>query len=351
MHPLSYFINILYHIVLPCVYLITPRNTLNLFSCTKLLLKIISFSVIININITNKIPRFSIEKSDKKKMSNEIVTKKLSLYQLFSAINDDVDFPPHCHEHYEIAITLEDGFMHTINGKTSRAVKGEIVILRPGDIHSAEPIEGLSHRIRDIYIPSPLFSEVFDELCSPYCSELLAGSKNEPVIFHISPEEAENLDKRLQYPLFLNSLPDKQHYSPYNTIIKKAIICEIIGFYCHEKLLNEKIMPECVAKLINALQDNEFFNLPISEMAYRLGYSHNYLCAQFRKHFGKTIQKFIIERKAEKAARLLTDTNISVEAIGKSLGWTKTSCFISNFKEIYTLSPLQYRKTHKNYKQ
>ena len=44
---------------------------------------------LININITNKIPRFSIEKSDKKNMSNEIVIyvdKQLSIQENINII-------------------------------------------------------------------------------------------------------------------------------------------------------------------------------------------------------------------------------------------------------------------------
>ncbi len=272
--------------------------------------------------------------------------RKLSCYQLFSAINDDVDFTLHSHDHYEIVITLENNFLHTINGKTHQPDKGEIVILRPGDVHFAQPLKEKAHKIRDIYIPKELFEEICCSLSPSLLNEIILKNSAYPPIFNISENEAYSLNERLKTPLFTGELPPVADFS-YPEIIKKAIISELLGIYCSEQLKREKYIPDCIAKLVNAFQNSEFAELPISEMAYELGYSHNYLCAQFRECFGQTIQQFLIDRKIEKASVLLRDTDMSVENIAKSLGWEKTSSFIRNFSSLYGQTPLQYRKNYR----
>ncbi len=271
--------------------------------------------------------------------------RKLSHYQLFSAINDDVDFPLHSHDHYEIVITLENSFQHTINGKTYQPKKGEIVILRPGDTHCAIPVNNQPHKIRDIYVPKDLFREICNNLNPSLLEEIILKDSTYPPIFHITEHETHSLNERLKTPLFTGVLPPVADFS-YPEIIKKAIVSELLGIYCSKQLKKEKYIPDCIAKLLNAFQSSEFTELPISEMAYELGYSHNYLCAQFKECFGKTIQQFLIDRKIEKAAVLLRETEMSVESIGKSLGWNKTSSFIRNFNAIYGQTPLQYRKNY-----
>ncbi len=272
--------------------------------------------------------------------------RKLSHYRLFSAVNDDVDFPMHSHDHYEIVITLENGFLHTINGKTRQPEKGDIVILRPGDEHSAQPLGEKAHRVRDIYIPKKQFEEICSSLSPSLLDEIILKDRIVPPTFGISENEAHSLNERLKTPLFTGELPPVADFS-YPEIIKKAIISELLGIYCSKQLKKEKYIPDCIAKLINAFQNSEFTELPISEMAYELGYSHNYLCARFKECFGKTIQQFLIDRKIEKSASLLRDTDMSVESIAKSLGWNKTSSFIRNFSTVYGQTPLQYRKKYK----
>ncbi len=273
--------------------------------------------------------------------------RKLSQNQLFSAINDDVDFSSHSHDHYEIVISLENNFYHTINGKTHLSEKGEIVILRPGDVHCAEPIKDKPHRIRDIYIPKKLFEEICRNLSDMLLDEIILKDVSNPPVFIVSENEILSLNERLNTPLFIEE-PHTVADCSYPEIIKKAIISELLGIYCSKQLKEGKYIPDCISKLINAFQSTEFTELPISEMAYELGYSHNYLCSQFKQYFGKTIQQFLTDRKIEKAAILLRNTEMSVENIGKSLGWNKTSSFIRNFNTIYGQTPLQYRKSYKS---
>ncbi len=273
--------------------------------------------------------------------------RKLSHYQLFSAINDDVDFTSHSHDHYEIVITLENNFLHTINGKTHHPKKGEIVILRPGDVHSAQAVKGEPHKIRDIYIPKRLFEEICSNLSPSLLNEGILKDNAYPPLFYVSENEIRALNERLKTPLFLDELPLTTDFS-YPDIIKKSIISELLGIYCSNQLKKEKYIPDCITKLLNAFQNSEFTEQSIHQMAYDLGYSHNYLCAQFKECFGKTIQQFLTYKKMEKAAALLTETQMSVESISKALGWNKTSSFIRNFRETYGYTPLQYRKSYRS---
>lgn len=272
--------------------------------------------------------------------------RKLSHYQLFSAINDDVDFEQHMHDHYEIVIAIENNFYHTINGKTHQPDKGEIVILRPGDIHGAQPIKNKPHKIRDIYVPKRYFEDICRNLSSNLLKDIILTDPINPPSFTLSENAIHSINNRLSTPLFTGELPPVADFT-YPEVIKKAIISELLGIYCSKQLKREKYIPDCITKLLNACQNPDFAELQISEMAYELGYSHNYLCAQFKDCFGKTIQQFLIERKIEKAAVLLRETRMSVESISKSLGWNKTSSFIRNFSSAYGQTPLQYRKNHR----
>ncbi|MCQ2744743.1 MAG: hypothetical protein MJ230_08165, partial [bacterium] len=59
----------------------------------------------------------------------------------YTAINRGMVIPLERHEHFETVITLNNNFIHTVNGISFRPEVGDVVILRPQDCHSAKPID------------------------------------------------------------------------------------------------------------------------------------------------------------------------------------------------------------------
>lgn len=271
--------------------------------------------------------------------------KQLSQKLYFSAINDRVDFGQHTHDYYEIVMVLENHFLHTVNNVTRRPERGEIVILRPGDTHSAVPLGDGAHVIRDIYVHPVLFEDV----CAGFgiAAEDVADWENREncAVFTVERDEVRALNSKLDFPFFIDDVTYWKENAAQTALIKRAIVSQILGLYYHKNLLLQKTMPNCVVKIVAALQDPRFRDLSIAEMAYELGYSHPYLCEQFKTYFGKTIQRFLIDARLEKAAGLLTETNHSVEQISRICGWSKTSSFIRNFSRTYGQTPSQYRKS------
>lgn len=64
----------------------------------------------------------------------------------------------------------------------------------------------------------------------------------------------------------------------------------------------------------------------------------------FKQFTGRTITEYILEKKADKAAHLLSDTNLSVEAIARSLGFDTPTGFSTSFKKQMGIAPTEYRK-------
>ena len=48
---------------------------------------------------------------------------------------DDI-FYPHCHDFYEIFITVSGTVTHFINGITQKLPEGSLVFIRPDDVHA-----------------------------------------------------------------------------------------------------------------------------------------------------------------------------------------------------------------------
>ncbi|XEC94025.1 response regulator [Paenibacillus tarimensis] len=68
-----------------------------------------------------------------------------------------------------------------------------------------------------------------------------------------------------------------------------------------------------------------------------------YLSRLYKKETGESLSAHITRVRMEKAAHLLTSTNMKVADIAKEVGYQKTQYFIHIFKEFYTSTPQNYR--------
>lgn len=64
----------------------------------------------------------------------------------------------------------------------------------------------------------------------------------------------------------------------------------------------------------------------------------------FKTYMGKSIYEFTKDTKMLYAAHLLTTTNISISEIGYQLGYESPSYFTKTFRDVFGISPQEYRK-------
>ena len=84
------------------------------------------------------------------------------------------------------------------------------------------------------------------------------------------------------------------------------------------------------------------------DIADFLHLSPSYLRAIFGKHCQYSLQEYLIRTRIKYAADQLAQTNCSVRAAARSVGYEDTSLFSKIFKKYMGVSPLLYQKTQAN---
>ncbi|MFD2878690.1 helix-turn-helix domain-containing protein [Paenibacillus rhizoplanae] len=64
----------------------------------------------------------------------------------------------------------------------------------------------------------------------------------------------------------------------------------------------------------------------------------------FHQETGGRLVDYLTARRLKQACRLLETTDLTVERIGRTVGFPNSSYFNQLFKRVLGLSPLQYRK-------
>lgn len=102
-----------------------------------------------------------------------------------------------------------------------------------------------------------------------------------------------------------------------------------------------------VEQVRNYLMEHLDERLTIPQLAERFRISSTVLKACFRQIYGTSLHQYLLERRMEQAAELLSCTDQSVIQVAAAVGYNSPSQFGSTFKARYQMTPAQYRKAKK----
>jgi len=84
--------------------------------------------------------------------------------------------------------------------------------------------------------------------------------------------------------------------------------------------------------------------IKISQLANEIGISRTYMTSLFKKKLGMSPQEFLIQFRLEKAASMLRETPMPINAIAIDVGYMDSLAFSKVFKRKYGMSPSEYRE-------
>ena len=94
----------------------------------------------------------------------------------------------------------------------------------------------------------------------------------------------------------------------------------------------------------NYITDNLGKDISLTHIAQHLGYTKQYVIQVFKKKYFTTITRFIIEKRLELSKLYLSETNMKIYEIAQICGFEDANYFSRRFRNMYNLSPQQYRK-------
>lgn len=103
---------------------------------------------------------------------------------------------------------------------------------------------------------------------------------------------------------------------------------------------------DVVNDIIEKIRNYTYLTSPIQEIYAQYPYSAATIIKRFKEQTGTTINRFQTEMRLDFAARLLRETNQSIEQIAVTLGFLSSSHFFEHFKKQYGVTPSTYRKNN-----
>lgn len=85
-------------------------------------------------------------------------------------------------------------------------------------------------------------------------------------------------------------------------------------------------------------------DLSIRELADVACVSQNYFSAMFKKETGENYKAYLTSIRMAEALRLLQETDYKTYEIGEKVGYNNVRRFVDAFKQLYSVSPMEYKK-------
>ena len=280
-------------------------------------------------------PRFSVERC--------VDTEAECLYRFVNGAEDV--FYPHCHDFYEIFLTISGTVTHLVNGIEQKLPEGTLVFIRPDDVHGY--IYNTSKSTKTSYLNLAFTRDTLTQLFL-YLSDTFPGKKlleyGMPPTVLLNSIEKQNLLARIS-ELNIVNWQDKNALK----LRMRSILADIfVRFFYNLPDSFEKTTPAWITSMLSEMELPENFVAGAERMSEISGRSREHIARSIRKYCGITTAEYINELRINYASNLLLRTNTPVLDICYLSGFESLSYFYKIFNQKYGISPGKFRKQSSN---
>lgn len=247
-------------------------------------------------------------------------------------------FPMHWHDRMEILRILKGRVIINCGNSTITAEKDDIVIINCKQTHFANTDDvGVSYAVIMFELSRFLDNEFFGD---KYIKQLLFKRIKIKNIIK-DKKLLEILDSIINYGKVRGQL---------SAMIIEGKILEFLALLLKNHIDTDESYQSGDAKFMKVLEfiDEHFTeDLQVPELAQRFSYDKSYFCRKFKSQTGVTCGAYIKALRMEAAGALLKKNKDSISAIAEMCGYNDANYFTRCFKEIYGVTPTQWRRQQK----
>ena len=183
----------------------------------------------------------------------------------------------------------------------------------------------------------------FDGLRVKQALESAGFSEHEPIYRTRLPELREKLRDEMLY------IVDHSEASTFELIGHMYLFMDALTRSAENagRVITSRLREFYIREAIAYIESNYQRDITIEEIAGALRLNRSYFGKIFRLSTGKSPQRFLMNYRMIKAAEMLAMTKRPVNEIGASVGYDNQLHFSRAFKNVYGVSPREWRKRNK----
>ncbi len=257
---------------------------------------------------------------------------------------------PHTHEFFVVAYFERDGGTLRIGSREHAVAAGDVHLLAPGDTVT---VVGGTERLGSARGHAVCFSPA---AIGAQGSGGPLSWRAHPLLFpfaHPTTGDAKRLqvpaDERAAWTARLQDLADEldERRHGYRDAVDARLTLLLIDIARMAPRSDDRIGVDVEGILTEVLEFVDLHyrdGISLRDVARAVHRSPGHLTTVVRRTSGRTVQEWITERRLAEARRLLVETNLAIEEIGRSVGYRDPSFFARTFRRRHGISPSGWRR-------
>jgi AraC family cel operon transcriptional repressor len=277
--------------------------------------------------------------SDKRLLFQNIVSEGIPFHAILTTLPNEIVARTgmHGHDFFEWMIPLEGSAVHSANGVEFALTPGQLILVRPTDVHAVRTRAGESFRFINIAFSTSVWDDFVRafNLDAPACKWKDAAM---PISVDLLPHRRQTIENealnavrlycrgatRLEFSRFWNEAIEahlEEDSYAANPISRLPWL---------HKVLDESNRVDVAELTVKMLTDES-------------GVTFAHLCRTMKSCLGVTPTQYINQLRINRATYELASTNKQIIEIAYDCGFQNLSYFYRRFRNAHSISPRQYR--------
>jgi AraC-like DNA-binding protein len=251
---------------------------------------------------------------------------------VLNAVMSDFSYGKHAHEELAIGVTTEGVQEFFCKGRTFRSFPGDVILFNPDEVHNGNPGAGNVLKYTMLYFdPAKLYPLV--ECAS---DKVMTDFRIPETHFRNSALRSILLEITCHAREMASSSLEQEH----ELYAVAAQISKILGRFQSDGWTNRKDV--LLMTVRDYIHDNIEEDISIDDLSYMANVSKYHLIRIFRRQFGLTPHKYILNHRINKVREMLQN-GMSATHVAHEFGFFDTSHLNRHFKRAYGVTPTQYQ--------
>ncbi len=251
-------------------------------------------------------------------------------------------FCPHYHDYCEIFLILDGSVKHYVNNQSFKLKRGNLVFVRPNDVHNYVNENGLVFSMINITFTVDTLEEIFAFLGEGFPKNDIMNAATSPNVWLSDTE----------YNKFCNKMADirainSDDYEKIKTELRILIFNCFTDYFSKFEHSNYR-MPGWLASLCEEMKKNGNFMQGASVMYELSDKSREHVSRTLKKYTGLTVSEFINDLRLQFIANMLENSNHSITDIVFESGFNNISHATKLFKQKYGKTMREYKNKSKD---
>ncbi len=286
-------------------------------------------------------------------MSGEDMTFSEDIREMFlihkEIHNDGCSVRAHMHRHIEILYCFGGEYSMRINGSEYVFSGGDMVVVNAMEVHSICSVKSGGGYICMRFKPELIYTTETSAIDMKYVLPFTLNNTDHTKVFKKSELLNTSVPQLVKEALdeFLNK--EYGYEIAVRTSVTSLFLWIIRYWNAHNETRIDDFVPmrndmiSCIEKALVYVNENYADDIKAADVAKICSLSYSYFTRMFKRYMKKSFSEYLCYVRITNAEKLLASTRMQITDIALSCGFSCSSYFIKQFREIKGVSPKKYR--------